>query len=207
MYYPVHTSKLVQWFFPKYLWRVAPTADKKIYLTFDDGPIPEVTPWVLDQLARYDAKATFFCVGANVQKNQKIYQQVLDGGHQVGNHTFNHLNGWAATTFDYLQNIEQCKKVVSSRLFRPPYGRMKPSQVREINKQYKIVMWDVIAGDFDPGITGEKCLKNIVNNASNGSVIVLHDSKKSWERLEYILPKILDHYTSSGFTFVSIDSD
>lgn len=133
-----------------------------------------------------------------------IYQQVLDGGHQVGNHTFNHLNGWASTTFDYLQNIEQCKKVVSSRLFRPPYGRMKPSQAREINKQYKIVMWDVIAGDFDPGITGEKCLKNIVNNASNGSVIVLHDSKKSWDRLEYILPKILDHYTKSGFTFVSI---
>ncbi|MCH2021430.1 MAG: polysaccharide deacetylase family protein [Saprospiraceae bacterium] len=205
MYYPISTPKIVQWLFPNYIWRFPFDTDKKIYLTFDDGPIPKVTPWVLKQLAQYNAQATFFCVGANVKKNQEIYQQVLDAGHKVGNHTFNHLNGWASTTCDYLDNIEKCKDVVDSKLFRPPYGRLKPSQAREIKKNYKIVMWDIIAGDFDSNLNGEMCLKNVLNNASNGSIIVLHDSKKSWDRLEYILPKILDYYSKLGFAFVSID--
>ena len=204
MYYPVHSPRWLQRCFPKYLWRVQATAEKKLYLTFDDGPIPVVTPWVLEQLASYNARATFFCVGANIEKHPAIYQQVLEAGHAVGNHTFNHLNGWATATRDYLQNVVDCQQKMDTTLFRPPYGRLRPSQAKQLQQQYKIVLWDVIAGDFDPSITGEDCWKNIVNYASNGSIIVLHDSKKSWERLEFVLPKLLEHYTNLGFGFEAI---
>lgn len=207
MYYPVRIPKCLQFFFPRYMWRgETKTGCKRLYLTFDDGPIPEITPWVLEQLGAYNAKATFFCVGANVQKNQEIYQQILREGHQVGNHTFNHLNGWSTTKEAYLNNVAICSAEVVSPLFRPPYGRLKWGQAKALHAQYKIVLWEVLAGDFDASISGEKCWQNICRNASDGSIIVLHDSKKSWKHLSYVLPKLLDYYHNKGFTFEAIST-
>jgi len=204
MYYPVHSPKWVQWLFPKYLWRFEATKEKKLYLTFDDGPIPVITPWVLEQLARYNAKATFFCVGNNIEKHPEVYQQVLEGGHSVGNHTFSHISGWANSTEDYMKNVDRCQEKMQVSLFRPPYGRLKLSQAQQLKKEYKIVMWDVIAGDFDPSIDGATCWHNVLSHTTNGSIIVLHDSKKAWDRLEFVLPKLLEHYTSLGFSFEPI---
>ncbi len=207
MFYPVRTPLWFQWLFPGFIWRYKPSEYKKIYLTFDDGPIPDITPWVLNQLSRFNAKATFFCVGANVKKNPEIYQQILDCGHQVGNHTFNHLNGWTVSTANYLNNVDLCSKYVKSPLFRPPYGKISPNQIKLLKENYKIVLWDVIAGDFDPLSSGEKTLKNIINNASDGSIVVLHDNIKSWDRLEFILPKVLKYYSDSGFSFESVPTE
>lgn len=207
MYYPIRTPKWIQRLFPNYLWRIEETETKRLFLTFDDGPIPIITPWVLEQLATYNAKATFFCVGANVEKNPTIYQQILDAGHQVGNHTFNHLNGWMTPQSDYLKNVEACQDKVFTQLFRPPYGRLKWGQAKKLKQQYKIVMWDVIAGDFDPSISSETCWQNIRNNSTSGSIIVLHDSQKAWEHLKYVLPKLLAHYDKEGFVFEAINSD
>lgn len=207
MYYPVHTSKWIQRLFPNYLWRMETTTINRLFLTFDDGPIPVVTPWVLEQLAKYNAKATFFCVGENVQKNPSIYQQLLAAGHQVGNHTFNHLNGWKTSKEAYLTNVAACQEMVASSLFRPPYGRLRWRQAKQLKQYYKIVMWDVIAGDFDASISGETCWKNVKNNSTNGSIIVLHDSQKAWERLKYTLPKLLAYYHEQGFVFEAINAD
>lgn len=208
MYYPIKIPRWLQSIFPRYIWRGETKANsKRLYLTFDDGPIPEITPWVLEQLQAYNAKATFFCVGANVQKNQAIYQQILKEGHQVGNHTFNHLNGWSTKQEAYLDNVSACREQVDSLLFRPPYGRLKWGQAKALHSQYKIVLWDILAGDFDASISGEECWKNVYENASDGSVIVLHDSKKSWERLSYVLPKLLEHYHNKGFVFEAISTE
>lgn len=208
MYYPVEIPRWLQGLFPHYMWR-GKTEDnsKRLYLTFDDGPIPEITPWVLDQLRTYNAKATFFCVGANVQKNQQIYQQILAEGHQVGNHTFNHLNGWSTSQEDYMRNVAACQEQVKSPLFRPPYGRLKWGQAKALRSEYKVVLWDILAGDFDASISGEQCWQNVYKKASDGSVIVLHDSQKSWDRLSYVLPKLLDYYHNKGFTFEVISTD
>lgn len=208
MYYPVQIPKWLQRLFPAYTWRgkTVPNS-KRLYLTFDDGPIPEITPWVLAQLRAYRAKATFFCVGANVEKNQPIYQQILAEGHEVGNHTFNHLNAWTTKQQAYLENVKACKQQVSSKLFRPPYGRLKWGQAKALQRQYKIVLWEILAGDFDAAISGEQCWQNVCKNASDGSIIVLHDSQKSWERLSYVLPKLLDYYHNKGFTFEALSTE
>lgn len=208
MYYPVRIPRWLQGLFPSYIWRgkTVPNS-KRLYLTFDDGPIPEITPWVLEQLRGYNAKATFFCVGANVQKNQAIYQQIIKEGHEVGNHTFNHLNGWSTSQEDYLNNVATCREQVASPLFRPPYGRLKRGQAKALQAQYKIVLWEILTGDFDASISGEECWQNVCKNASNGSIIVLHDSQKSWERLSYVLPKLLAYYHNKGFTFEAISTE
>lgn len=205
MYYPIRTPQWIQYLFPKYLWRM-PLVEgkKKLYLTFDDGPIPGITPWVLEQLRSYNAQATFFCVGANVKKNPTIFQQIVDENHQIGNHTFSHLNAWKTSKNIYLEDVKSCQKLTQTNLFRPPYGRLLPFLSKALMKDYQIVMWEVIAGDFDPSITGDKCLANILNHAKDGSIIVLHDSKKSWERLEYVLPLLLEHYTKLGFVFEAL---
>lgn len=201
--YLVKTPKFIQNLFPNFTWSI-PTANQEIFLTFDDGPIPEVTPWVLEQLAQYNAKATFFCVGDNVQKNPEVFQQVLDAGHTVGNHTYNHLNGWASDNLPYFHNIRKCANLVNSDLFRPPYGRLKPGQAQFLQRHYRIVMWDVLSGDFDPNISKEQCLNNITDKAKAGSIIVLHDSIKAKEKLYYVLPKVLKHFSSLGYTFSSV---
>lgn len=202
--YLVKTPQLIQNLFPNFTWRI-PTTEKVIYLTFDDGPIPEVTPWVLEQLAAYNAKATFFCVGENIQKHPDVFQQVVDQGHAVGNHTFNHLNGWATDNIPYFHNVRHCANKVQTVLFRPPYGRLKPKQAQFLARHYRIVMWDVLSGDFDPNITPEQCLDNVVNNANPGSIVVFHDSLKTEGKLTQVLPQVLEHFTAEGYQFDSLN--
>ena len=201
--YLVRTPRLIQNLFPAYTWRV-PTEEKVLYITFDDGPIPEITPWVLDTLRAFNAKATFFCVGDNVKKNPSVFQQVLAEGHTVGNHTFNHLSGWDTENIPYFHNIRHCAKLVKSNLFRPPYGRLTPKQTQFLTRHYNIVMWDVLSGDFDESLTNEDCLKNVILAARRGSIVVFHDSVKAAEKLKFTLPKVLAHYAAKGYRFESL---
>ena len=201
----IKTHWLVKKIFSNYIWDVSNT-DKKVYLTFDDGPIPEVTEWVLSELKKHKAKATFFCIGDNVKKHPEVLKKVFADGHSVGNHTFNHLNGWKTATGDYIENSILCEKVLddfdckSKKLFRPPYGKIKPSQSKVLRKLgYKIIMWDVISYDFDTTISKEQCLENVLKNVKTGSIIVFHDSKKAFANLEYVLPRTLQFLKEKGF--------
>jgi peptidoglycan-N-acetylglucosamine deacetylase len=206
MWYPVKTPEFVKLIFPELIWDYRKNDEKRIYLTFDDGPNPGTTPWILDTLKYYNAKATFFCVGANVEKNEELYQNILNQGHKSGNHSNNHLNGWKTKTSLYLKDVEECANKVKSNLFRPPYGKIRLKQKNLLLKQnYKIVMWDIIAGDFDENIHPETCLKNITNFGKDGSIIVLHDSVKAWKNLEYVLPKVLKHYSDLGYSFNALE--
>ncbi len=198
--YLVKTPQFIQNLFPNFTWRV-PTQEKQLFLTFDDGPIPEVTPWVLEQLAAYNAKATFFCVGDNIRKHREVFDAVVENGHAVGSHTFNHLDGWASDNIPYFHNVRHSANMVDSSLFRPPYGRLKPKQAQFLMRHYEIVMWDVLSGDFDSNISKEQCLKNVTKNAGAGSIVVFHDSVKAIDRLEYALPRVLEHFTSLGYVF------
>lgn len=204
--YLIKTPVFIQNLFPNFTWTI-PTTDKVIYLTFDDGPIPEVTPWVLEQLAVYNAKATFFCVGDNVKKHPDVFEQVIHQGHKVGNHTYNHLNGWATDKMTYFHNVRHCANVVASSLFRPPYGRLKPSQAQFLQRHYRIVMWDILSGDFDPNISAEQCYQNVVGKAAAGSIVVFHDSIKASKKLKYVLPKVMAHYHALGFRFEALQAE
>lgn len=198
--YIVHTPQYVQSLFPGFIWKMSPHR-KEIFLTFDDGPIPEVTPWVLDTLREFDARATFFCVGDNVRKHPEVYDMVISEGHTVGNHTMNHLSGWATENLTYFHNIRHCARMVHSGLFRPPYGKMKPSQVQFLQRHYRIVMWDVLSGDFDRELRPEDCAQNVIQHAGPGSIVVFHDSLKAERNLRHALPKVLDYFTSEGYVF------
>ncbi len=169
-------------------------AKPSVYLTFDDGPHPEITPFVLHQLEQYDAKASFFCIGKNVDAHPDIYRTILEQGHTAGNHTFNHLNGWKTDTTTYIQNILEAAKHIESRIFRPPYGRIRPAQASMLanaRPPWKIYMWDVLSGDFDTRISPEQCLQNVVMHTRPGSIVVFHDSEKARERMVYALPRFL----------------
>ena len=202
MYIP-YSPFWLQWIYPSLIWHKS-RDEKSIYLTFDDGPIPVVTPFVLNTLKSFNTKATFFCIGDNVTKHPEIFEQILADGHSVGNHTHNHLRGWDTTNEVYLDNVAQCAELVKSNLFRPPYGRAKRSQYSMLGKQYSLIMWDVLSGDFDSDISPEKCLQNVVSHTKNGSIIVFHDSLKAFPRLEYALPKALEHFSSRGFSFLPL---
>lgn len=200
--YLVKTPRVIQKLFPNFHWRVETPADRPtLYLTFDDGPIPQVTPWVLEQLERYDAKATFFCVGNNVRRHPRVLQQVLDAGHTVGNHTTHHLDGWKTDNVPYFHDVRNCAVTLKTTLFRPPYGRLKPSQVQFLQRHYNIVMWEVLSGDFDPELSADDCFDNITQNARSGSIVVLHDSLKAEDKLRQLLPRLLEHYHARGFAF------
>lgn len=201
--YLIHTPTFIQNMFPNFIWRVD-TDDPVLYLTFDDGPIPQVTPWVLDQLRKYNAKGTFFCVGENVVKYPAIFKRIKLEGHSVGNHTHNHLSGWANDNIPYFHNVRNCAQLVDSDLFRPPYGRIKPRQAQFLMRHYKIVMWDVLSADFDSSISPEKCLENVLRTAKPGSIIVMHDSLKAEANVTYALPHILEHFTEMGYRFESL---
>jgi peptidoglycan/xylan/chitin deacetylase (PgdA/CDA1 family) len=204
--YLIKTPQFIQNLFPNFTWRI-PTEEKVLYLTFDDGPIPEVTPWVMEQLEKFRAKATFFCVGDNIRKYPNVFEQVLAAGHAVGNHTFNHLNGWATENIPYFHNVRHGASMVHSMLFRPPYGHLKPKQAQFLQRHYRIVMWDVLSGDFDPAISGEQCLHNVVDNAQRGSIIVFHDSIKAEEKLRYTLPLVLEHFAERGYRFEALNGN
>jgi peptidoglycan/xylan/chitin deacetylase (PgdA/CDA1 family) len=188
--------------YPHRIWHVA-TNEKIIYLTFDDGPHPVATPFVLNELKKYNARATFFCIGKNAASYPEIYQRILQEGHQVGNHTYNHLNGWKTDNNLYLENINKAAEYITSNLFRPPYGRLRSSQAKELGN-YKIVMWDVLSGDFEPTVSKETCLRNVTAKTENGSIVVFHDSEKAWEKLHFALPEVLKHFSALGYRFLSI---
>lgn len=203
--YPVKTPNLLKAFFKKLVWSFN-TKEKEIYLTFDDGPIPQITPWVLEQLRIYNAKATFFCIGDNIRKHPEILKQIISENHKIGNHTFNHLNGWKNNNQTYIENIllteEHISQKNSSKIFRPPYGKTTPKQVKKlIEMGYQIIMWDVLSGDFDNTISHVKCTKNVLNNVSNGSIVVFHDSIKAFPRLKETLPRVLKELKDKGYCF------
>jgi peptidoglycan/xylan/chitin deacetylase (PgdA/CDA1 family) len=198
--YLVKTPKFIQGLFPNFTWQI-PTQEKILFLTFDDGPIPEVTPWVLEQLKQFDAQATFFCVGDNIQKHPDVFEMVLNDGHSVGNHTFNHLNGWKTDNVPYFLNVRRCAHQVKTDLFRPPYGKLMPKQSEFLQRHYRIVMWDVLSGDFDPAISKEQCLSNVLDHTRRGSIVVFHDSLKAWEKLQFVLPRVLAHFAEKGYRF------
>ncbi|MBT30964.1 MAG: polysaccharide deacetylase family protein [Thalassobius sp.] len=183
--------------------------DKTIYLTFDDGPIPEMTPGILDLLKTYNAKATFFCVGDNIRKHPEIYQRILKENHSTGNHTFNHLNGWKTPDNNYLENVGLCNSIIdkyavnsnNSKLLRPPYGRIKQSQIKQLKDNYEIIMWDVLTGDFAASISPESCLNKAIKYTESGSIVVFHDNLKAKRNLDYALPKYLEHFTKAGYSF------
>lgn len=192
--------------YPSFTWRL-PTEEKVIYLTFDDGPIPELTPWVLDVLKEFEAKATFFCVGENVQQNPGIFRRTLQEGHAVGNHTFNHLNGWATPDIDYLRNTlladEEMRKYTQTNLFRPPYGRITRRQAQQLRHKH-MVLWDVLSGDFSAKLSPERVLAKSIDNTQPGSIVVFHDNVKAEENLRFALPAYLSHFAAQGFSFQAL---
>ena len=213
----VKTNYVIKRIFPNYVWDI-PNRENKIYLTFDDGPTPEITEWTLEQLKKYDAKATFFCIGNNIEKHPDIFQKIIDDNHAVGNHTFNHLKGWETDTNEYVENTRRCSLLMREKgkgisdkgaafeLFRPPYGKIKTSQSRTLRRLgYKIIMWDVLSRDFDKTITPEKCLDNVLQHIESGSIIVFHDSVKAAQNLKYVLPKTLTFLKEKGFVCAKID--
>ncbi len=202
--YLVRPPYLLKKLYPKAVWRKDKTK-KNIYLTFDDGPIPEVTLWVLDLLKQKNVTATFFCVGDNILRHPQVYKRIQEANHSVGNHTYNHLNGWNTNTTEYFKNIALCDAMLnttsSPKLFRPPYGKLKKAQLKQVANNYNVIMWDVLSGDYDKDTTPEQCLLNVINHVRNGSVIVFHDSIKAQQNLQYSLPLFIDYAIAKGFEF------
>lgn len=209
-FYWVKTNVLIKRYFSNYLWDF-PNTQNKIYLTFDDGPTPEITPWVLELLKKENIKATFFCIGKNIKANPELFHKIVDQGHTIGNHTYNHLNGWKHTLDNYTQNTLDCEEVIEkqinqkSKLFRPPYGKIKGKQAQKLKDLgYKIVMWDVLSADFDTSITPQKCLENVIATVQTGSIIVFHDSIKASKNLHFALPRAIIQLKQKGFIFETL---
>lgn len=198
--YTVKAPLLLQWFYPTLTWHRS-RAKKRIFLTFDDGPIPDVTPAIINTLKIYDIRATFFCVGENIKKHPDLFAHLQQNGHRIGNHTYNHLNGWKTSNSDYLENIARCQQLTRTNLFRPPYGRGKRSQYTKLKSDYEIIMWDVLSGDFDTDLTPEQCLDNVIKYTQNGSIVVFHDNLKAIPRVTYALPRAIEHWLEKGYEF------
>lgn len=192
--------------YPACVWEI-PGKEKVLYLTFDDGPHPRATAFVLDELKKYNAKATFFCIGKNVMLHGSIYRRILDEGHRVGNHTFNHLNGWKTKDLTYFKDITAAAQHIDSSLFRPPYGKASRWQIKHLTGSFnmKVMMWSVLSADFDHRVSPEDCLKNVILAAKPGGIIVFHDSEKAWHNLGYALPKVLAYFTERGYSFQKIN--
>jgi len=202
MRYLYKTPPLLKWYYPSLIWDFT-TAEKCVYLTFDDGP-SEYTQWILEQLESYNAKATFFCIGNNVEKHPKEFDAIIKQKHSVGNHTYNHISGCDNSLLSYLRDIRKCETIFKSNLFRPPYGRMSNKQSAALTKEFKVIMWDVLSGDFDTNLSGEECAEAVIDNTTNGSIIVFHDSIKAAGRLKIALPIVLETLAAQGFTFKAI---
>jgi peptidoglycan/xylan/chitin deacetylase (PgdA/CDA1 family) len=202
---PVTAPKIAKSLFPDLIWNL-PSKEKVIFFTFDDGPTPEITDWTLDVLKQYNAKATFFCIGINVDEHPTIFKRILAEGHSIGNHTHNHLKGWKTNTKEYIDNVFIAEKYIqNSKLFRPPYGQIKPKQAKQlIQLGYKIIMWNVLAIDWDHSVSNQKCLENVINNTSSGDIVVFHDSLKAANNMQYALPKVLEYFSKREFEFKRI---
>jgi peptidoglycan/xylan/chitin deacetylase (PgdA/CDA1 family) len=204
------TPPLLPWLFPKVLWRKK-VQDKTVYLTFDDGPIPDVTPFVLEQLEIFQAKATFFCVGENVVRHPELAQRVADQGHLLANHTHQHVKAWQTKPTEYLRQVRECQSALNNivpepekKLFRPPHGQLSPSHLRILQPEYQVVMWSCLTYDFDATLSPEECLKKAISNTKPGTVVVLHDSLKAERNLRYVLPRFLQHFTGLGYSFKTL---
>jgi len=208
------TPAILPALFAQLEWRIS-TVKKEIFLTFDDGPVPGPTDFVLKALQEYNAKATFFCIGDNVRKHPQVFQKIIQAGHSIGNHTFNHLKGWNYTTKEYLTNIVECAKQIQSAgdsqpltvdrgLFRPPYGRITLDQIKSLKPDYRIIMWDVLTQDYSQSMDKEKCLKGSIRATRPGSIVVFHDSLKAERNLSYALPKYLEHFSKEGYIFSAL---
>ncbi len=198
------STKITSMVFPELLWKF-PSRNKELFLTFDDGPHPVITPKVLNILDAYEAKATFFCVGENVQKYPETYARILERGHRTGNHTFNHLRGWGTEKTEYLDNIRKCRELVDSDLFRPPHGRITKKQAEILLASgYKIVMWSVLTKDYQQNSNREKLLQNAIRKTEPGSIIVFHDSEKAAENMLFLLPRFLEYFSGKGYVFKAI---
>ncbi|MEM8895194.1 MAG: polysaccharide deacetylase family protein [Bacteroidota bacterium] len=204
------TPKWLKRFYPSLIWDYSSKSEKTIYLTFDDGPIPEVTEFVLETLQEFNAHATFFCVGDNISKHPSIAQSIIEQGHTVGNHTYNHIKGWNTKNEAYFENISKCDARIDAlgsskkRLFRPPYGRIGPSQIRHLKNEYEIIMWDVLTGDYNASLTSEGILRNIIKATNPGSIVLFHDSLKAYPRMKKVLPAYLEHFSHRGYAFMAL---
>jgi peptidoglycan/xylan/chitin deacetylase (PgdA/CDA1 family) len=206
MFYFIKTPGWLKKLYGGCMWQM-PGEEKIIYLTFDDGPHPIATPFVLDTLKAHNANATFFCIGKNVREQPALYKRILAEGHGVGNHTFSHVNGWKTKAADYLRDIAEAEEVIDSQLFRPPYGRISRGQLKKIAEgipPLKAIMWTVLSGDFDTHLSPEKCLHNVLEKSGSGSIVVFHDSAKAYEKLAYTLPKTLEYFGKKGYRFEKI---
>lgn len=204
------TPSILKSLYPECIWNVSGESNT-LYLTFDDGPQPEITTFVLDTLAAYNAKATFFCVGKNIEKHPLLFQRIMKEHHSIGNHTYDHVNGWKTENNKYYENIELCRNSLlanaqdlKTNLFRPPYGKLTPAQYRKLKNEHRIVMWDVLSYDYDLSVNPNKVLQNVLDYAENGSIIVMHDSLKAKSNVEYALPLILEHFSNKGFRFAAL---
>ena len=206
MLYFVKTPGWLMKLFPNRIWKIN-TLQKEVYFSFDDGPHPAISSFVLGQLAKYNAKASFFCIGKNVVAFPDIYQSIIEAGHTVGNHTHHHLNGFKVKDKDYLQDILIASEYIDSNLFRPPYGRMTGFQYRLIKNKLKVIMWSVLSGDFDKEITKERCLENVLLNIQPGAIVVFHDSEKAFPHLQYVLPAALKYLSENGYSFKSLEDE
>jgi peptidoglycan-N-acetylglucosamine deacetylase len=205
------TPFFLPWFYPSLIWKM-PVQEKELYLTFDDGPVSGPTEFVLETLHKFGAQATFFCIGENIRKYEQVFKQIIRHGHTIGNHTFNHLNGWKTKTREYDENVKRChheiaahglSEVSSLKLFRPPYGRISRDQIKALS-DYHIIMWDVLSVDYDKNLMPEKCLKNTIGATRPGSIVVYHDSFKAEKNLVFALPRYLEYFAERGFTFKSL---
>lgn len=188
------------------VWRI-PVEEPVLFLTFDDGPCSGLTAWILGELEKYGAKATFFCVGNNVRENPELYSAILNAGHAAGNHTFSHLNSYRTGLKRYVKDVYKARKVIDSRLFRPPYGRIRPLAARILMPRLQIILWDVLSMDYDRELEPGMVLNNVLSKAGPGSIIVFHDNVKARENLEYALPRVLDHYSSAGYRFLALNEN
>ena len=203
--YFIKTPEILKRIYPNQVWSY-PVSDKKLYLTFDDGPTPNITEWVLRELKKYSARATFFLVGQNAERYPEIVSRIKKEGHAIGNHTYRHVNGWMTSPKPYLKDVLKCDEILHTKLFFFFYSRITRSQTRMMMNRYRVIMWDVLSGDFDHSITAERCLKNVIENTLSGSIVVFHDSMKAADRLQYVLPRTLDHFSAKGYSFDRISS-
>lgn len=192
----IKPGKILKWLYPDVVWSID---DKEgIYLTFDDGPTPGVTEWILHTLERYDAKATFFVLGKNVELYPDLYQMILDKGHKIGNHTYSHQKGYSMSTEDYIEDVDLAGDMLRTELFRPPYARITRTQLKQLAQRYRIVMWNVLSRDYNPYVTPKKCLRDTIKGLRGGDIISLHDSAKSFKNTSYVLPALLRYAREMG---------